>query len=487
MPKGSQQVTSTSEDDLNVIYVGGEKKLSCSGDENLKEKTKEFRIRIGTLLKTDNVSFLLGAGCSIRCGGLTLAEIPYKIEKGLHEEGYKGNGAAKWLKIFYRCVSVCAGELLMDEPDARRKRVLEFLASEPLDVKLRNNSIKKGVMSVSSIKDYEKLQFKDLYTYTIPINLEYFLARLYSWANGAIDGYVSFRFDTKPQNAIPTETIFEIISKIKKSLVKHCKLPVQGHSIDSHRKFIKKILTRPLNLRRVNLFTLNYDTLLEQACDSEGTVIIDGFVGNLRRIFRPESFEQDLYFPAETTEGKVHRLDRVLHLYKLHGSLNWSRAEPSWENPYGLYATAHEQVIPEQDVIIYPTPLKYGEMLGFPYSELFRRFANIIVRPQSVLFVIGYSFGDEHINVLIRQALTIPSFTLVIVDPKPKNALVEMLLAQKDQRVTIMKGWEIGTFEGFVEHLLPDLREDEIQEKVIKTYNALIKKLSQDGPHEDEG
>lgn len=26
-------------------------------------------------------------------------------------------------------------------------------------------------------------------------------------------------------------------------------------------------------------------------------------------------------------------------------------------------------------------------------------------------------FGDEHVNAIIRQALAVPSFTLVIVDP----------------------------------------------------------------------
>ncbi len=89
-----------------------------------------------------------------------------------------------------------------------------------------------------------------------------------------------------------------------------------------------------------------------------------------------------------------------------------------------------------------------------------------------------HDFGDEHINALIRQALAIPSFTLVIVDPEPNNDFVNVLLEQKDQRVTIIKGGDIGTFKGFVEYLLPDLRESEIQEKVIKTYNALTKENS---------
>src|SRR5205823_14669885 len=116
-----------------------------------------------------------------------------------------------------------------------------------------------------------------------------------------------------------------------------------------------KALTRPLNLKRVNIFTLNYDTLVEQAADAEGVVLIDGFVGTLKRIFRPECYDQDLYFPAETTEGRVHRHDRVAHLYKLHGSITWIREEPNWDNPYGVIAGA-EGPNDEQTLLIYPTP-----------------------------------------------------------------------------------------------------------------------------------
>ncbi len=253
-----------------------------------------------------------------------------------------------------------------------------------------------------------------------------------------------------------------------------CQLPVQGKEkgLDTFQMFIRKILTRPLNLKRSNIFTLNYDTLIEQAADGEGVILIDGFIGNLRRVFRPECYEQDLYFPAETTEGRVYRHDRVIHLYKLHGSITWSTVQPEWNNPYGLVS---KETTKNDAVIIYPTPLKFGETLGMPYAELFRHFAEIITRPQSTLFVFGYGFGDEHVNAIIRQALAVPSFTLIIVDPKPHSAFVRVLKERKDKRVWIFSGKELGLFSKFAGYALPDLRDEDIRRDVMTTYRALKK------------
>ena len=206
------------------------------------------------------------------------------------------------------------------------------------------------------------------------------------------------------------------------------------------------------------------------------------FVGTQRRVFRPESYEQDLYFPAETTEGRVHRFDRVLHLYKLHGSITWTANEPNIDDPHGVRSAGFRSAAGTQPLLIYPTPAKYGETLGLPYSELFRRFAGALARPQSVLFVIGYGFGDEHVNAIIRQALAVPSFTLVIVDPSPKSAFVTKLREQQDRRIWIAEGPTLGTLAGFADEVLPDLRDEEIRKKVLATHNALANR----GPAQGE-
>jgi len=418
----------------------------------LNERLKETRVRIGTLLKTDNVSFLIGAGVSMKAGGVGLASIPLEIEKMLHEKAHEADNGQDpdWLLLFYETVSALSGQTF--------------------NLAGRRDALDGDLSQVPKIS----------------INLEEYLSHLHIWRAGmhGFTANTTFTLAAGGTLVMTKEVIDRLIKEINHSLTSLVDLPAIGKegALKDHRRLIKKILTRPINLRRANLFTLNYDTLIERAADAEGTVLVDGFVGTLRRIFRPESFDLDFYFPAQTTEGRVHRFDRALHLYKLHGSITWHRCTADWDNPYGLYANFYQQTS-EDDVLIYPSPLKYGQALGLPYSELFRRFGSAIAQPQSVLFTIGIGFGDEHVNALIRQALAIPSFTLVVVDPAPTSDFVSHLKQLGDERVWLVNGWQLGTFERFVERLLPDLREEEITTKVMKTYKALAPPTQNDDPN----
>jgi hypothetical protein len=405
----------------------------------------DIRVRVGTLLKTETVSFLLGAGASKDCGGQLLGSLPLVVERDLQNRGITGKSRPRirrWLKIFY--LATCRAGHAIGCPRTReeilhRRKALEAATAKPLGV-----------------------------------NFERVLATLHRWRSALPEPGGRLRLDGFPRVDATAEDLDASLRFATRALARACDLPTPGQAfgLEVYKVLVRKLLTRPLNLKRVNVFTLNYDTLVEQAADAEGVVLLDGFVGTQGRTFRPESYEQDLYFPAETTEGRVHRFDRVVHLYKLHGSITWEPGPPTIDNPYGVQSARFD---PEgtQPLLIYPTPMKHGEALGMPYSELFRRFAGAVARPQAVLFVAGYGFGDAHVNTIIRQALSVPSFTLVIVDPNPQSDFVANLREQRDQRVWIAEGTVLGTLAGFVDHVLPDLRDQEIREQVLKTHRAL--------------
>lgn len=460
---GEQSFTAWQELTGAAMEIGGEDQLAGlrskhpqepqeeAGKERLKEDWRNFladvQIRTGTLLKTDTVSFLLGAGASRECGGVLIGKIPLEVERTLLKDGVVGETNRRvrsWLRHFYLAVARAKGD--PTGVPASRQEILD-----------RHSAVMNG-------------QPEEL-----PVNLEKLLSLLHQWRSALPRDGGRLRLDGSPAINLQSGDMDECLRRTTRALADRCMLPVDGASANGFRAYkdlLRKALTRPLNLKRTNFFTLNYDTLIEQAGDAEGVVLIDGFVGTVRRIFRPESYDQDLYFPAETTEGRVHRLDRVAHLYKLHGSVTWRAEEPDWDNPYGVVSRADGQT-EEEPILIYPTPAKFGETLGMPYAELFRRFAGAVVRPQSTLFVLGYGFGDEHVCAIVRQALAIPSFTLVIADPDPTSDFVQRLRAQNDRRVWVFSGKTFGTFTGFVKHVLPDLRDEEVRRKVMATHRAL--------------
>jgi hypothetical protein len=93
---------------------------------------------------------------------------------------------------------------------------------------------------------------------------------------------------------------------------------------------------------------------------------------------------------------------------------------------------------------------------------------------------LGYGFADEHVNAIVRQGLAVPSFKLVIVDPSPTNDFVRRLKSRRDRRVWILSGVTFGTFTGFVEHILPDLRDEEVRRKVVATWRAVAPDAAED-------
>lgn len=279
------------------------------------------------------------------------------------------------------------------------------------------------------------------------------------------------------------EWLFKNCDTEKTKINEHYKedVKLQKNRYHYHEAIIKKLLQRPNNLKRANLFTTNYDMAFDYALDNLGIHYINGFMGVHNRSFRPEVYDYDLYYPGQSVTGKVHRAEKVLKYYKIHGSLSWLATKPSVSNTYGIKEIPlNDEFKPDEkkEIMIYPCVSKKSFTLDLPYSELFRQFSQAINQPQSVLFCIGYSFYDEHINDIIKQALTIPSFTLIIANFSPTkdpSSPIEALRALDDKRIIILDQQDTkqATFTGFVDNIMPDLYEEEENEDIAETMQKL--------------
>lgn len=218
------------------------------------------------------------------------------------------------------------------------------------------------------------------------------------------------------------------------------------------------------------VFTTNYDLLNETAMDRLGVPFFNGFSGVVERRFNPSTFRYALAEQLDLSSRKWTAVDAFVYLCKLHGSVTWT---VDGGEGRGLFPI-REVLVDEQPnpVMIYPTPAKQNSALASPYSDMIREFQSRVAREQSVLFTLGYAFGDEHLNNIIYQALTIPTFRLVIfADPESEGEIAK-LRSLKDPRIWVIggDGPEPGSkahyFNTIVAEFMPQRPSERIDEAV---------------------
>ncbi|MEI7343684.1 SIR2 family protein [Pectobacterium brasiliense] len=135
----------------------------------------------------------------------------------------------------------------------------------------------------------------------------------------------------------------------------------------------------------VEIFTTNYDLLCEEALERAKTPYFDGFSGSRQAFFDPSSISKNDLPP------------RWVRLWKLHGSIGWSKLE-------------NNEVIrvPECDIssMVYPSHIKYSQTQAAPFSSLFDRLKNFLMEPDSLLITTGFSFADAHISSKVSECLS---------------------------------------------------------------------------------
>jgi hypothetical protein len=217
---------------------------------------------------------------------------------------------------------------------------------------------------------------------------------------------------------------------------------------------------------RLNIFTTNYDRLIEAGAELAGLHLLDRFLGTLMPIFRSSRLDLDMHYNPPGIRGEPRYLEGVARFTKLHGSVDWVHADRDIRRvglPFGAGdvtpylkapglngATAHK-------LMVYPNAAKDRETSDYPYVELFRDFAAAVCRPNSTLITYGYSFGDEHINRVIRDMLTVPSTHLVVIsynDPLGRVMQTYQELGRSSQ-ISLLIGPALADLQTLTESFLP--------------------------------
>ena len=122
------------------------------------------------------------------------------------------------------------------------------------------------------------------------------------------------------------------------------------------------------------------------------------------------------------------------------------------------------------NLMIYPNAAKDKKTAAYPYVELFRDFAASICRPNSSLVTYGYSFGDEHINRVIEDMLTIPSTHLVIISyDDPQDCIMRTYEKfGRPAQITLLIGKPFGDMSSLVTYYLPKPAIDRITSRMTE-------------------
>lgn len=318
-------------------------------------------------------------------------------------------------------------------------------------------------------KNFEKIKER---------NLEEILEILYS-------GKTYLKNNPQYKDSSEFNTLKSLIEKIEEIIFKkinieigiNCGSDVQKEVFENYMKFYKKVTYRNKDLNRVNVFTTNNDLFNEYVLDYLNIDYNNGFGGGLKRSFNPARFEY--IYAKKMDEGieKYEPLNHMIYLYKLHGSINWveTKNHNSFFDIEEIYLKPGEQK-PEKTLLIYPTPLKEGKSLTSPYTDLIREFQKKLSLPNSVLFIIGYSFSDEHINTIIYRALASNnSLSVVVFADKDKLARIP-LFSINDKRIYVIYGKDedktIHYFDYFVNELIPEHKQNE-EDEIYKKFASL--------------
>lgn len=316
-------------------------------------------------------------------------------------------------------------------------------------------------------------------------NLEEILEILYS-------GKTYLKNNPQDKDNKELEILKGLIEKIKGTIFNainikidfECKDKTKQEVFCNYENFYKKVTYRNKDLNRVNVFTTNNDLFNERVLDYLNIDYNNGFGGGLSRSFNPARFEY--IFSKKMDEGieKYEPLNHMIYLYKLHGSINWVEAQGhnSLFNIQEINLDSQGKKSYEK-CLIYPTPLKEGKSLTSPYTDLIREFQKKLSLPNSVLFIIGYSFSDEHINTIIYRALASNNSLSVIVFADKKNLEHIPLFRINDKRIYVIYGKDEGKkihyFDYFTQELIPDPKQDdenEINKKFLEMFKEETRK-----------
>lgn len=255
-----------------------------------------------------------------------------------------------------------------------------------------------------------------------------------------------------------------------------------GDDLHVHSELLRKLARRSSRNVRPKIFTTNYDLCFEYAARKGRYTVIDGFSHNTPQVFDSLFYQYDVVRRDNNPES-YDFISNVFHLYKLHGSIDWTKNTSSNE--------IERQPKTPKPILVYPRNTKYELAFEQPYLEMMAAFQAAIRQPNTGLLIVGFGFNDNHIAEPILSAIRSNlSLKVVVCDPSlgpfEKDGVVKLgtestnkflsqikyLIENGDARLALIN----STFEEMVP-ALPDIAAETDLEQHLERLRRLKEQL----------
>lgn len=229
--------------------------------------------------------------------------------------------------------------------------------------------------------------------------------------------------------------------------------------------------------KMANIYTTNYDLLLEYACEKSGKIFHynDGFK-NKNAVFSDVELDVSEFDKTVFCTTGLYSYQEELpkiNLIKMHGSLNWQTIDNNKITHTNFKNLADE--IANIDInddskifqllnkigVIQPYHKKHANtVLNRTYYNLLRYFSNSLLKPNSLFCSLGFSFADEHIYDIVSNSLkTNPTLCLFVCayDEDAKNKLCEKFKSYNNVLVIYDNKLDFEKFNVFLQSFLQEL------------------------------
>ncbi len=157
------------------------------------------------------------------------------------------------------------------------------------------------------------------------------------------------------------------------------------------------------------VFTTNYDLVIEKALEASEIPYFDGFVGSFEPFFWQESVDH------QAQHGDLTK--NWIRLWKIHGSLSWFWRYSETTKSHRIIRIGNIGSVADikNELVIYPSKDKYDSSRKQPFIAYFDRMRDYLLCGELLFVFTGYSFSDQHINEIVFNCMRQNNRLFVIV------------------------------------------------------------------------